>query len=702
VRKPDGRVTGQTGDPAPTLLEVRNLKTHFFTSEGIGRAVDGISFSLAHKGRLGIVGESGCGKSVTALSIMKLLPRPGRITSGEVIFEGEELVGKPEREMRRIRGSQISMIFQEPMTSLNPVHSVGTQIVEAITYHRKLSVQSAREIAIEMLDMVGIPSPRTRLDDYPHQLSGGMRQRVMIAMALSCRPKLLIADEPTTALDVTIQAQILDLMNRLRADLGTAVILITHDMGVIAEMVDTVAVMYAGKLVEKADVRSLFAAPKHPYTWGLLASMPKLNEKRERLRVIEGSVPSSTDPLAGCRFCTRCEWAREICWTKEPPLLKLGPEHEAACWVHTNYAEETTPRGGSGSESIDWASHARAQLKGLAPRSNATPSSVERRDTPLLEVKNLTKYFPSMRGQIWSRRAPVVKAVDGVSFSIDRGETLGLVGESGCGKTSVGWLILRLIEPTDGKVIFDDQDIFAQGREGMRKLRRNMQIIFQDPYSSLNPRLTVRDIITQPLTIHHLGTRAANAARTSELLNVVGLNPDISRRYPHELSGGQRQRVGVARALALNPKLVICDEPVSALDVSIQAQIINLLQDLQRELALTYVFIAHDLSVVKHISTKVGVMYLGKMAELASKDDLFDEPLHPYTKALLSAIPVPDPNARRERQILTGDIPSPINPPSGCRFHTRCPIAAAICRVEEPAYREIRKGHWVACHMVTA
>ncbi len=688
--------------PAPLapLLEVRGLKTHFATNAGLARAVDGVSLTLAHGRTLGIVGESGCGKSVTALSIMQLVPPPGRIVAGQVLLEGEEMVGRPERELRRIRGKEISMIFQEPMTSLNPVYNVGSQIAEAISYHQKLSGRSARAAAVEMLDLVGIPSPAERADDYPHQMSGGMRQRVMIAMALSCRPKLLIADEPTTALDVTIQAQILDLMNRLRTDLGTAIILITHDMGVIAEMVDEVAVMYAGRVVEMAPVGALFAAPCHPYTWGLLASMPRLNEKRERLRVIEGAVPSSTDLPSGCRYRPRCEWARELCRLKEPPLGELGPGHLAACWAHSDYADAPAPSGNYRPVSVDWSSRARAPQVEVRMRVEGVPSSGGSAAGPLLEVDRLTKYFPSARRTGRPRGASQVKAVDGVSFAINRGETLGLVGESGCGKTSTGWLILRLIEPTAGKVVFDGRDVFSLGRADMRRLRRHMQIVFQDPYSSLNPRMTVRDIIAQPLMIHQLGTKAENEERAQGLLSVVGLTRDMAMRYPHELSGGQRQRVGVARALALSPKLVICDEPVSALDVSIQAQIINLLQDLQQTFALTYLFIAHDLSVVKHISTRVGVMYLGKMVELAAKDDLFGEPLHPYTKALLSAIPVPDPRARSRRQILSGDIPSAIDPPSGCRFHTRCPVAAPVCRAEAPPFRRTRDAHWIACHLV--
>ena len=474
------------------LLEVRNLKTHFMTEDGLARAVDGISFSLPYGGKLGIVGESGCGKSVTSLSIMHLVPSPGRIVAGQILFEGEEMSGMSERDLCRIRGKEIAMIFQDPMTSLNPVYTVGSQVIEAIRYHQKLDARTARDAAIEMLDLVGISSPKTSIDYYPHQMSGGMRQRVMIAMALSCRPKLLIADEPTTALDVTIQAQILSLMNQLQADLGTSIILITHDMGVIAEMVDTVAVMYAGKIVEKADVKSLFATPKHPYTLGLLASIPKLNEGRERLRILEGMVPSSTDFPVGCRFCSRCKLAHEICRLKEPPLLEVSPNHEAACWAYTGYLDKAIPSETGTVNLVDESLSGQAAEEKDRPRPERSKLSDFVAEKPLLQVEHLTKYFPYSKGMSWSRRGPLVKAVDDISFSVNRGETFSLVGESGCGKTTTGWLILRLLEATRGKVIFDDRDIFSLDRSSIRKLRRDMQIIFQDPYSSLNPRWTVK------------------------------------------------------------------------------------------------------------------------------------------------------------------------------------------------------------------
>ncbi len=609
-------------------------------------------------------------KSVTALSILRLIASPpGRITGGAIRFEGRDLLDLSEHEMEAIRGNDISMIFQEPMTSLNPLYTAGHQIAEAIALHQGLSHKSAMVAAIEMLRRVSIPEPERRAHSYPHQLSGGMRQRVMIAMALSCNPKVLIADEPTTALDVTIQAQILELMRELRERLGTAMILITHDLGVVAENADRVVVMYAGRKVEEAAVDELFDHPGHPYTIGLLGSIPQLDSaalaktKRSRLTEIKGMVPS----LAGL-----------------PTGLHLrGP---------LRFRHGSVPHLLSAVGKVP----ARALGRLLARRRNAGRP----RMSPLLEVQDLKKHFP-VHGGLFSRTAGFVHAVDGVSFHIDPGETLGLVGESGCGKSTAGRTLLKLLEPTGGTIKVDGQDITHLDREGMLPYRRRMQMIYQDPYASLNPRMSAGDIVGEPLIIHGDGAnRMQRREKVAALFQRVGLRPALMESYPHEFSGGQRQRIGIARALALDPELIIGDEPVSALDVSIQAQIVNLLMDLQDELKLSFLFIAHDLGVVEHISHRVAVMYLGRIVEMTDKTTLFEMPLHPYTEALLSAVPLARARSRgRNRVILSGDVPSPINPPSGCHFHARCRYAMARCRVESPPLRELLPGHVAACHL---
>ncbi len=675
---------------AQPLLEVQDLRTSFFTDAGEVKAVDGVDFTIHENETLGMVGESGCGKSVTSLSVMRLIESPGRIVSGSIRFRGDELLTKSGSEMQKIRGNDISMIFQEPMTSLNPVHTIGAQIAEAVVLHQKLSRHEAMLKAIEMLKLVGIPSPDQRINEYPHELSGGMRQRAMIAMALSCNPRLLIADEPTTALDVTIQAQILDLMKTLKSSVGSSVMIITHDLGVVAELADNVVVLYAGQVVEYADVKTLFDRPKHPYTIALLESIPRLTDDRGRkLFPITGSIPDPLHPPGGCPFHPRCRFAQDICATENPPLTVMEDGSKVRCWMHVEShaghfadADRTAPR--------------------LVVEQAEAPPAVEVSHPgavkPLLRVRNLRKYFP-VRGGVFRKVVNNVHAVDDVSFDIMEGETFGLVGESGCGKTTTGRLALRLIEPTAGHVEFDGRSILDLRTRAMRRVRREMQIIFQDPFASLNPRMTVGDIIAESFAIHGMDGNGTRLERVAELMRVVGLQPDSMRRYPHQFSGGQRQRIGIARAITLNPKLIICDEPVSALDVSIQAQIINLLEDLQERLKLSYLFIAHDLSVVKHISDRVAVMYLGKIVELAETDELFGNPLHPYTEALLAAVPVPDTTAQRDRIVLPGDVPSPTNPPSGCRFHTRCRYAMPQCSQIEPPLIDIGSNHFVACHL---
>lgn len=669
---------------AKKLLEVFNLKTHFFTNNGIVHAVDGVDFYLMPGETLGIVGESGSGKSVTAYSILRLISYPGRVVEGQIIFQGEDLLKKSMEEMKLIQGNKIAMVFQEPMTSLNPVFNIGWQIMEPLIYHKGFSKSEAKFEAINLLKLVGIPSAETRVNEYPHQLSGGMRQRVMIAMALACRPDLLIADEPTTALDVTIQAQILSLMKKLQKDFGMAIILITHNLGVVAQMVDRVVVMYAGQVVESGKVDHIFDKPAHPYTIALLGSIPKLNEQREKLQVIEGMVPSPINMPQGCRFHPRCPDVMDICRSNMPPLTKSETGREVRCWLYKDINTKKLLKN--------------EEISIVFLGNDFGKADLRKYNVPLLEVKNLVKYFPQKSG-LFFKKPVTVKAVDGVSFNLYRGETMGLVGESGCGKTTLGRIILSLLPPTSGEIIFEGRNIFLLNKEEIRKLRKDIQIIFQDPYACLNPRMRVGQIIGEALKIHHqmIGKKAEE--KTLELLEAVGMNAEHISRYPHEFSGGQRQRIGIARALAVQPKLIICDEPVSALDVSVQAQVLNLLQDLKQTFNLTYLFIAHDLAVVRHVSDRIAVMYLGKIVELADKNTIYENPLHPYTKALLQAVPIPNPHIKKEYKEIEGELPSPLNIPNGCRFNTRCDKVMNICKEKEPLLVEIKKYHCVACHL---
>ena len=672
---------GMESTAKDTLLDVRNLVTRFRTENGTVHAVNGISYHLAAGESLAIVGESGSGKSVGVLSVMGLIPNPpGRIEGGEVTFKGRDLLKLSPNEMRRVRGSEIAMVFQDPMTSLNPVLTIGLQLTEALSEHQGLGRREASERAAELLDLVGLPNARERLNDYPHQFSGGQRQRVGIAMALSCDPSLLIADEPTTALDVTIQAQITELVAELQKRLGTAIIWITHDLGVVAGLVDRVAVMYAGSIVELAPVRDLYKATSHAYTLGLLESIPTIDAAAERLIPIQGTPPDLLELPGHCAFAPRCRFATEQCWQEVPPLDDVGDGHLAACW---NWQEV---RADAGPERV-------------AVEKAAAQAPVDGSAEVLIGVDGLKTYFPVKRG-ILQRTVGHVKAVDGVSFDIRKGETLGLVGESGCGKSTTGQSILQLIKPVGGRVTLADQELTGLGRDELRMARRQMQMIFQDPYASLNPRMTAGNIIIEAMQIHHIGDGASRYQRVLDLLDLVGLDRSFVNRYPHEFSGGQRQRIGIARALSTSPSFIVADEPISALDVSIQAQIVNLMQDLKHELGLTYLFIAHDLSMVRYISDRVAVMYLGQIVEIGDKDDVFESPLHPYTSALLSAVPVPDPDREsgRTRIVLEGDVPNPANPPSGCYFHPRCRYAEAICRESAPELREVAPGHFASCH----
>ena len=676
----DTNVAAANDTLAPPLLAVEGLCVEFATPAGVLRAVDNVSWSIRAGEILAVVGESGCGKSVSALAIMRLLARPaGRIAAGRVLFEGQDLLAMPEAAMRARRGRDIAMIFQEPMTSLNPVLTIGLQIKEPLTIHLGMTEAEAHARAIELLGLVGISDPEHRLEQYPHQFSGGMRQRVMIAIGLACNPKLLIADEPTTALDVTIQAQILELMKDLSRRLNIALVIITHNLGVVARYADRVAVMYAGRLVEEAEAAALFAAPRHPYTAGLLASVPRLDRaRRDRLETIEGQPPNLMNLPDGCRFAPRCRFKTDVC--EIDPSLEEHPDHRVAC-------------------------HRWPRLTGIITKAEThAVLAADTRAEPVLTVSHLVKHFNIKAGGLktggLSGGHTVVRAVQDISFTVEAGRTLGIVGESGCGKTTVGRLILGLEHVTGGQINFAGTDLAHASRREMKALRRRVQVIFQDPFSSLNPRMTVGDIVNEALTVHRLvpNIRAARE-RTAELLVKVGLFAQMATRYPHQLSGGQRQRVGIARALAMEPDFIVCDEPVSALDVSIQGQIMNLLDQLQRDLGLTYLFIAHDLAVVRHISHRIAVMYLGRIMELADRDALYANPLHPYTRALLDAAPIPDPVTERARpaRALSGEIPSPLSPPTGCVFNTRCPMAGPECHENVPELREIRPGQFAAC-----
>jgi peptide/nickel transport system ATP-binding protein len=606
--------------------------------------------------------------------------------------------------MVRMRGERISMIFQQPQASLDPIYKVGKQITEALQANTNLGRQASWDRAVELLKSVGIPDPERRAHAYPHELSGGMAQRVMIAMAMAREPDLIIADEPTTALDVTIQAQILDLIRRMQSERNTATILVTHNLGVVAEIADRVAVMYAGNIVEEAVVEALFAAPLHPYTQGLIDSVPVLGEVNKTLNVIPGTVPNPIDLPPGCKFAPRCQARRDhdliVCTDLEPQLQPLGPNRKVRCWLYHSSEQHQAPLVYNPTTMVLTTASADIQIidRGSSPTQQA--EKLRRTDRPnLLEVNNLVKYFP-VRGGLLRRVQAQVQAVDGVSFSIKEGETIGLVGESGCGKTTVGRSILRLIEPTSGEVLFEGENILDFNPNRLKQLRRHMQIIFQDPYSSLNSRMPVGESIAEGLLIHGMRNSEEREAAVVDLLLRVGLEAYHARRFPHEFSGGQRQRIGIARALALKPKFIVCDEPVSALDVSIQSHVLNLLDELQDDFDLAYLFIAHDLSVVEHVSDRVAVMYLGKIVELSDRNDLYLNPLHPYTQALMSAIPIPNPASRRERLILQGSVPSPLNPPSGCRFHTRCPYAMDQCALEEPPFKEYEPGHHAACWLL--
>ncbi|MFI5409355.1 dipeptide ABC transporter ATP-binding protein [Kaistia sp. UC242_56] len=660
------------------VLSVRGLKVDF---GGEGRSVPvvrGVDFDVYPNEVLCIVGESGSGKSVTSLAVTGLLSETARV-AGSIRLCGIDVTTAAPETLRKMRGTDVGFIFQDPTTTLNPVLTVGRQITEGEVAHGRLRKSDAHARAAELLREVDIADPEGRAGQYPHQFSGGMRQRAVIAMAMAGQPKLIIADEPTTALDVTVQAQVLAVLARRQAQMGSAVILITHDLGVVAEVADRVAVMYGGRIVETAPVAEIFASPRHPYTRALLRSIPRIDTSDSRLDPIPGQPPIPGMLPKGCAFQPRCAVGRDrpLCAAEEPALRAVGESRQSAC----HFAEELP-------------------VAPLAAEPRLHAEVAPTKPEPLLVVDGLKVHFPVKTG-VLRRTTGWVKAVDGVSLSVNPGETVSLVGESGCGKTTTGRAIMGLIRATGGSIRFAGQSIRDLDRGSMRKARRQMQYVFQDPYASLNPVLSVEDIVAEPLRIHGLYDEMGGARRIAELFDLVGLSRTMLGRFPSEFSGGQKQRIGIARALALQPKLLILDEPVAALDVSIQAQVINLLQDLQRELGLAYLFIAHNLSVVRHVSDRVAVMYLGRIVEESSRDGLYDLPVHPYTQSLLSAAPVPDPAVRdtRRRIVLEGEIPNPASPPTGCTFHPRCFRATEICSAKAPAFeRYLDLPTRTACH----
>ncbi len=664
----------------PAALEVDNLSTHIKLSRSTVQAVGNVSLVLDTHETVGLVGESGAGKSMLGLSVLGLLPNGGHIIEGSIKLGGRELVGLRTPELRRLRGNEVAMIFQDSMSSLNPTKTIGEQVAEPVRLHRDASKKEARDRALEVLELVGLPHPRERLAYYPHQLSGGLRQRVMIAIALACEPKVLLADEPTTALDVTIQAQILRLLDDLRDRLGMATLLVTHDMGVVAGRTSRINVMYAGRIVESAETHRLFTGMRHPYTQALLGSIPRLEQDATKPLVsIPGLPPDLTNPPPGCRFAPRCGRATDQCRAEEPPLKGEDPSHVFACW-----------------HPVDGPVTLTTQIRVVAERAAQLDVKALK---PLLQIENAVREYPVTAGLL-KRTVASVKAVSDVTLTVGEGEALGLVGESGCGKTTLGKLAVGIEKPDGGRIMLAGEEVFRNRGRALRLARRDLQMMFQDPFASLDPRMRVHATLREPLVVQRLGSAREQEEKIRTMLDEVGLPQNALERYPHEFSGGQRQRIALARALMLEPKVVVADEPVSALDVSIRSQVLNLMKRLQAEHNMASIVISHDLAVVKYLSDRIGVMYLGKIVELGTGDDIYHRCAHPYTEALIKTIPLPDPAAERDKQevAIRGELPSAIDPPSGCRFHTRCPRAQARCTEIEPELRSFGPGHQAACH----
>ncbi|MEV7403129.1 ABC transporter ATP-binding protein [Streptomyces sp. NPDC091267] len=682
------------GDTTEPVLSVRDLRISFPSESGPVEAVRGVGFDLLPGRTLGIVGESGSGKSATAMGIMGLLP-PSADLSGQVLLGGRDLIGLGDKALSEVRGNAIGMVFQDPLSALTPIFSVGRLLSDTLRIHQDLTKRAAWEQAVELLDLVGIPDPRGRARSFPHEFSGGMRQRVVIAMAIANKPSVLVADEPTTALDVTVQAQILDVLRLAQKETGAGLVLITHDLGVVAGHADDIAVMYAGRFVERAGVDELFRRPVMPYTARLLAAVPTVDSGVHRpLLPIGGEPPALVGLPAGCPFASRCAVALDECRTDEPALREVTGHGDVACLRAEEIADG----------SLDPAGDTARAAQDIRP-DRVAPGEV------VLRVEDLVKTFPVTKGAVLKRRVGTLHAVNRVSFELRAGETLGLVGESGSGKTTTLLEILRLRQPEGGRIEIAGTDVGAAGSAArVRELRRDVQIVMQDPLGALDPRLPVFQLLAEPLQA--IGRdRASIRSRIGELLALVGLDTAVSDRFPAALSGGQRQRVGIARALATEPKLLVLDEPLSALDVSVQAGVINLLARLKRELGLAYLVVAHDLAVVRYISDRIAVMYLGHIVETGDTETIFSDPKHPYTRALLSAIPVPDPQLERtrERVVLEGEQPSADRVPAGCVFVDRCPLYRLAgedvrerCRTERPAPTQVagHPGHRYACHAV--
>ena len=665
------------------LLQIKDLHTDIEIRSGVVRALSGVDLHVNPGETLGIVGESGSGKTMTALSLMGLLPQGGKVSSGSIILDGQDLTKMPLHLKRKMRGTKVGMIFQDPLTSLNPTMKIGLQVCEPLRVHEKLSKRAALARAVEILKRVGMPRPEVVINNYPHQLSGGMRQRVMIAMALVCKPRILIADEPTTALDVTTQMQILDLIDELRDEYKMGVILITHDLGVVAGHTDRVAVMYAGRIVETAPTKTLFTEPKHRYTSSLMAALPeRALAAGTKLFSIPGAPPSLTNLPKGCRFAARCLWATDEC-RADYPSLSGDENHTFSCFHPVQEGDESP-----------------AVLQAMmdsGKAEDAVDATGQISHEVLLDVKEASREYESSGSGFFKRDKGVVSAVDRVSISVKKGETYGLVGESGCGKSTVGRLIAGLERPSGGAIELDGRDLATlKGRDAVR-IHRDVQMMFQDSYAAMDPRMRIDQILAEPMSIQKTGNARQIAERIMEILEQVGLTEEILDRYPHEFSGGQLQRIGFARSLTLAPDLIVADEPVSALDVSVQAQVLNLMKDLQQELGLSYLFISHDLAVVQYMADRIGVMYLGRIVEEGPAREVVNNPKHPYTKALIDSIPVPDPEFVHDESAikLTGEPPSAVNPPEGCRFRPRCPFAGEECKVQPVLTDET---HRVACH----
>ncbi len=669
--------------PQTPILDVRDLTVAYATRKGDILAVRDVSFDIRRGEAHSIVGESGCGKSTVAFSVVNFLGRNGRIVNGRILFQGQDLVGRSQEELRRIRGDRIAMVYQDPMAALNPSMRIGDQMAEVLIVHRLFKPKEAEEACVEMLRRVHMPDPGNVIRRYPHQLSGGQQQRVVIAMALLNDPALLIMDEPTTALDVTVEAAVLDLVAELQHEFETAIMYISHNLGVVARVSDRVAVMYAGEIVERASVHDLFARPQHPYTQGLLRCVPRLGmDKRDSvLYPIRGRVPPPNALPPGCVFEPRCDYAREACRSHKPELRLVANGHYARC----HFAEEIQELGWQPPEEL------------LAQVATA-PSTAD--GPPLLRVAHAKTYYRVPSKKLLSREKPVVKAVDDVSLEIRKGQTLGIVGESGCGKSTLVKTIVGMEKPTGGEFEFMGVDISMPVTQRKLEIVRELQMVFQNPDSTLNPSFTVGYQIARPLRRFNVVPRDQVRAEVVRLLEMMKLGERYYDRYPRQLSGGEKQRIGIARAIAGRPGVILCDEPVSALDVSVQAAVLNLLLEIQQKTGTTLAFIAHDLSVVRYFCDHIAVMYLGQIVETGPAEAIYAPPYHPYTEALLSAVPIPDPTATQKHIRLEGTVPSALNPPSGCRFHTRCPRKiGAICEQETPPWRDAGNGHRIFCHI---